>query len=104
MLRRRALRALAPVGGVDRLGVEQAAEGRPRRDQVGRLSVRRVVEHVLGEAFSMPTRIELIFTIALTVSFCELRSAFAFKLIISLIVLAWRLSWVLASSVAFAYT
>ena len=48
-------------------------------------------------------RIELIFAIALAVSFCELRSAFAFKLIISLIVLAWRLSWVLASSVAFAY-
>ena len=48
-------------------------------------------------------RIELIFAIALAVSFCELRSAFAFELVISLLVLAWRLSWVLASSVAFAY-
>ena len=48
-------------------------------------------------------RIELIFAIASAVSFCELRSAFAFELIISLIVLVWRLIWVLASSVAFAY-
>ena len=47
--------AVAPVGGIDRLGCEHAAEGRPRRVHVDRLVLRRLGEHVLGEVFSMPT-------------------------------------------------
>ena len=46
-------------------------------------------------------RISLIFAIALNVSCCELRSVLACALIKSFVCLAWRPSWVLASSVAF---
>ena len=48
-------------------------------------------------------RISWIFAIALPVWICELRSVLACSLINSFVLWAWRLSWVLVSSVAFAY-
>ena len=48
-------------------------------------------------------RICSIFAIALDVSSCEVRSVFACVLINPFVVSAWSASWVLASSVAFAY-
>ena len=105
MLRRRARRALAPAPQ-SAASIIWGSSKLLKADHVvtrSGASPFAVLWSMFSAKPSACPQIELIFAIALTVSFCELRSAFTIELIISLIVLAWRLSWVLASSVAFAY-